>query len=896
MKNILLFLAVLVPAFVGAQPDIITAKRVRATQNLQIGADSVNSVVQTITSGSTHKQLPTAKAVYDYGQTITFTLVTTPTLSGAGTSGSPLTIAQQGATNGQPLEWNSSLGRWAPGTDDGTTYTGGTGISVLGTVISNTAPDQVVALTPGTGIGVSGTYPNFTLTNTGDTNASDDITGSGAANRIAYYSGTQTLASSSALQTNGTNVGIGTASVPSDVQLDVAGTIRTPNLTMPGAVRVRYITSTAIGTSGNTGCVILDTKIPYALSYWAVDLSYFNINSNAIQTVSGKVIIEGYMFSTTSTFAHGTVLGNWDFGKTASIRTAKNSAGNLCIIIGAETDGTTATRYFVDEIKGPLGVTATPTWAYSTNLAGDGYTAIASTGDVLRAKTIPFHLNSFASASVVNNCLQLGNPSGAADGQVGILFRASSGVSGLATDQNIGFVNYVRRITTSGNYWWGLRYQSGPDIISAYNTNRVGIGVASSPTARLQITGEGATSGTLSFLAENSAGTDALWALDNATVGIAGTGGTATSITGRDASNVVTNVIVGTGLGFTSGTLTNTGDTNGADDITTSTNAGGELTGTFGNLSIVPNAVTATKIASDAVTQAKMADNSVGDAELVNTTVTPGTYNFATIVVNADGRITAAGNGAVTNLYNVNGTLSNPRTVTMSGNLLTWNANALSNPDVFAIQGGSGITRAFIFQNNVGNPIGHISYRDTMATFGSYAGVNTRLQADAYSLELTRQGAVVIPDNTTPPAANKLGALTFNSNSNGLFIQTQPGAIGVERVATVQNDLTPNALNLITGAHTLSGKNWTSRADANAGAFTITLGAQLEEGRDYVVMCKRNGTNAVTFTAAAGYSLAHALDTALTSGNLVAGATGTGLAAPGNTYYIRRSGTIISIK
>jgi hypothetical protein len=48
--------------------------------------------------------------------------------------------------------------------------TAGTGISITGAypnqTIANTAPDQTVALTAGTGIGVSGTYPNFTITNT----------------------------------------------------------------------------------------------------------------------------------------------------------------------------------------------------------------------------------------------------------------------------------------------------------------------------------------------------------------------------------------------------------------------------------------------------------------------------------------------------------------------------------------------------------------------------------------------------------------------------------------------------------------------------------------------------------------------------------------------------------
>ena len=43
--------------------------------------------------------------------------------------------------------------------------TEGSGIDITGGVISNTAPDQTVALTAGTGIGITGTYPNFTITN-----------------------------------------------------------------------------------------------------------------------------------------------------------------------------------------------------------------------------------------------------------------------------------------------------------------------------------------------------------------------------------------------------------------------------------------------------------------------------------------------------------------------------------------------------------------------------------------------------------------------------------------------------------------------------------------------------------------------------------------------------------
>ncbi|MDD3875739.1 MAG: tail fiber domain-containing protein [Bacteroidales bacterium] len=67
-------------------------------------------------------------------------------------------------TNGQALKWNGSA--WAPADDANTAYTAGTGISVSGTTISNTLPDQVVSLTMGSGLSSTGSYPNFTLTNT----------------------------------------------------------------------------------------------------------------------------------------------------------------------------------------------------------------------------------------------------------------------------------------------------------------------------------------------------------------------------------------------------------------------------------------------------------------------------------------------------------------------------------------------------------------------------------------------------------------------------------------------------------------------------------------------------------------------------------------------------------
>lgn len=88
-----------------------------AKQKLQIGTDAskyLTSILHTITSAATHNQSPTAKAVYDFvtGLSYLSTVEVTPRLSGNGTVGHELDIAQQGATTGQVLRWSGSA--WVP--------------------------------------------------------------------------------------------------------------------------------------------------------------------------------------------------------------------------------------------------------------------------------------------------------------------------------------------------------------------------------------------------------------------------------------------------------------------------------------------------------------------------------------------------------------------------------------------------------------------------------------------------------------------------------------------------------------------------------------------------------------------------------------------------------------
>ena len=75
-----------------------------------------------------------------------------------------ITLYPVAPTTGQVLKYNGQY--WIPSADDNTTYTAGTGLSLNGTTFANTAPDQTVNLSAGSGINITGNYPNFNIGST----------------------------------------------------------------------------------------------------------------------------------------------------------------------------------------------------------------------------------------------------------------------------------------------------------------------------------------------------------------------------------------------------------------------------------------------------------------------------------------------------------------------------------------------------------------------------------------------------------------------------------------------------------------------------------------------------------------------------------------------------------
>jgi hypothetical protein len=503
-------------------------------------------------------------------------------------------LNQSGAVTGQVPTWSGTA--WVPDDPAGVTDLSYTGTSSPVTLNSSTGTD--VTVTAGAGISLAATSSNLTVTNTGDTNASDDITGSGSANQFAYFSGSQAITGSSGFTKNGNNLLVGPSGgdhveiMPgtSEISLFNFGTV---DARIKADDAGKIATNVGLSVTGNS-TVSGDLEVTGSIStsghFRAPGIS--SGPSGLSATASGT--LQAWSPTGTSpyvTFSESGVANRGAFGFPASSGDFVWSVGNQVLSSGTErmrlTNG------------GSLGIgTASPSQRLHVNgaaifgygLITDGFGEMTMGNKDLAAFGTNFAFTQNSGGNTVFNGLDL-------------FFRTGNTTRAY--------------MSASGNF---------------------GVNEAS-PSQRLHVAGNARVTGAY-YDSNNDPGLSGQILRSTAT----GTDWVAASTLG-DNWGTQTVSITGTSL---------------SGDGTTSL-----------PLQVAPDGIGSTEIAA----------NAVGASELSATTVTASAYgsatNVATFTVDADGRLTAAANAAITGL--LSGLTSTRIPFASSANALTDDANLTWN-------------------------------------------------------------------------------------------------------------------------------------------------------------------------------------------------------------------------
>ncbi|MBK8780057.1 MAG: hypothetical protein IPO25_22620 [Saprospiraceae bacterium] len=214
--------------------------------------------------------------------------------------------------------------------------------------------------------------------------------------------------------------------------------------------------------------------------------------------------------------------------------------------------------------------------------------------------------------------------------------------------------------------------------------------------------------------------------------------------------------------------ITNIGDTDPSNDLTNTSNAGGDLTGTFSNLQLVPNSVGISELADNTVGTTKIANNAVTFNKLA-----PGTANTPQIL-KWNGGSWAAGSEntgptytAGTGIAILNNVISNTGDQSATNEIQTLSYNSSANQLNLSLGGGA-VTLPYLLpatnfagdvtgqSNNLqiaANAVGNTEMADNAintAELANNAVTNSKIADNAVGTQKINDGAVGLVDLASP--------------------------------------------------------------------------------------------------------------------------------------------------
>jgi hypothetical protein len=272
-------------------------------------------------------------------------------------------------TDGTDTSWSVN----PLGTVTSVAANGGTGISVSGSpittsgtlTITNTAPDQTVAIASGTGISVTGTYPSFTVTNTSPS-LGGDVVGPASAtdNAIARFDTTTgKLLQNSVVTVSdaGAATGFTTLAASTSVTTPIVQASNSGGLALKNSGGT---TQMSVGAGGGDNMSI----------NVSTNLNGTNAQIDISPTGTGHVHIKPT--GVNSVEIAPTFVGEMDNITIGSITPAAGSFTNLSVTGTTSFDGSQGTS---GQVLTSAGTGATPTWTTPTT---GTVTSVSGTGTV----------------------------------------------------------------------------------------------------------------------------------------------------------------------------------------------------------------------------------------------------------------------------------------------------------------------------------------------------------------------------------------------------------------------------------------------------------------------------------------------------------------------------------